>query len=99
MSIHTLSDFFLYAVKSSATNEKNISGVHMNIILIGMFTPALGRDIHHRTFQQFQQTLLHTFSTHISRDRRIVAFTGDFIYLINEDNPSLGSLDIVVCDL
>ena len=61
-----------------------------------MLPSTLGRDVHDRSFEQFQKSLLHTLATHVTRDGRVVALAGDLIDLIDENNASLSGLNVVV---
>ena len=65
-------------------------------LLFGVLAPALGRDVHHRPFEDLQQRLLHTLARNVARDRRVVALAGDLVDLVDEDDAALGLLDVVV---
>ena len=54
-----------------------------------MLAPTLRRHIHHRTLQQFQQSLLHAFTTHITGNGRIITLACYFVYLINKHDTLL----------
>ena len=71
----------------------------MDIVLVWMLTSTLWWHIYHSTFQEFQQTLLHTFTTYIAGDRRVIALTCYLINFINKDDTALGSLNIIVRNL
>ena len=47
------------------------------------------------SFEQFEECLLHTLSAYISSDGRVVAFSCNLVYFINEDDAPF-SLDGVV---
>ena len=64
-----------------------------------MLTASLRSDIHDRTFQNLEQRLLNTLARHVARNARVVALARDLIYLVDKDDTSLGSLDIVVGNL
>ena len=51
-----------------------------------MFSTAFGRYIDNRSLEKFQQCLLNTFPRNIAGNRRIIAFTSNFINLINKHN-------------
>ena len=64
-----------------------------------MFTTTLGWHVYHCTLQQLEQALLHTLATHVTRDAGVIALTGNLIYLVDEDNTTLGCLHVIVCHL
>ena len=82
MRIQPLGNLLFNAIESPTANEQNILGIDRNHFLVGMLAPTLGRHIHHRTFQQFQQSLLHAFTTHITGYGRIITLARYFVYLI-----------------
>ena len=61
-----------------------------------MFPSALWGDISHGTLQNLQQGLLHPFAGHVPSNRRILAFAGDLIHLVDVDDAPLRQLDVVV---
>ncbi len=64
-----------------------------------MFPPPLGWNVHYGTFQQFEQTLLNSFTRHITGNRGVIAFSGNLVNLVNKHNAPFGSLYIVVGSL
>ena len=64
-----------------------------------MLAPTLGRHIHVGALQQFEQSLLHTFATHVAGDGGIVTLTGNLVNLINKDDAPLGCCHVVVSHL
>ena len=99
MGIHALGYFCLDTIKGSATNEENITCIHMDILLVRMLATTLGRHIHHGSLKEFQQSLLNTFTTYISGNAGIIALTSYLIYLIDKYDASLSSLHIIVGNL
>ena len=96
LGVHPLGYLALYAVKSPSTDEEYILGIHVYILLIRMFAPALRRHVDNGAFQHLQQRLLYAFAAYVAGDGGVFRFAGDLVYLVDEDNPSLGFLDIVV---
>ena len=43
--------------------------------------------------------MLHAFAAYVAGNRRIIAFAGDFVNFVDEDNATLGFPDIVVGNL
>ena len=66
MRIQPLGKFLFNAIESPTANVQNILRIDRNHFLVGTLALTLGRHIHHRTFQQFQQSLLHLSLIHIS---------------------------------
>ena len=99
MRIQSLCNFLFNAVKSTATNKQNVFRVHRNHFLIGMLTATLWRHIHNRSFQQFQQSLLNTFTANVTSDGRIITFTCNLINFIDKDNSLFGFGHIIISNL
>ena len=96
MGIEPLGDLALDAVESSAADEEDVLRIHVDVLLVGMLTPALRRDIDHRALEQLEQSLLHTLSAHVAGDAGIVALAGNFIYLIDKHDAAFSRLYVVV---
>ena len=90
MSVHALCYLTLYTIESSSANKQDVACVNTNILLVGMLASTLRRHIDDGSFEQFQQTLLHTFSTHVAGNGGIIRLTRYLVYLINKDNATLG---------
>jgi len=61
-----------------------------------VFAASLRRNVHHRPLQELEQSLLHPFPRHITRNGGIVALAGDLVDLINKDNAPFGGLHVIV---
>ena len=61
-----------------------------------MFAAALGRNAGNRTFNQFQQGLLHALAGYVAGNRRVVAFTRDFVDFVDINDAALGFFDIKI---
>ena len=99
MRIHALCYLTFNTIESATADKEDVSRVDSNIFLIRMFTTTLGWHIYRRTLQQFQQSLLYTLATHVTRDGRIVGLTGYLVDLVNEHDATLCSLHVVVSHL
>ena len=64
-----------------------------------MLAPALRRHVDHGAFEQFEHGLLHAFARDVAGDGGVVAFAGYLVYLVDEDDASLGIFHIVVGSL
>ena len=97
--IQPLRDFPFNPVESASADKEDVLRVHRNHLLVRMFASSLRRHVHHGTFKQFQQSLLHPLTAHVARNRRIVAFTGNLVNLINEYDAALRFRHIIVSHL
>ena len=61
-----------------------------------MLAPALRWHLDIGALEQFQQGLLHTLSADIACDGGVVAFSGNFVDFIDEDNAAFGRIDVEV---
>ena len=86
----------LNTLKSPTRNEQDVFGVHLYHFLFGMLTSALRWHINHGAFEQLQQSLLYSFARNIAGNGRVVAFAGDFVDFVNENNPFFGGFYIVI---
>ena len=71
----------------------------MDKLLLGVFAPALGRHVGHRSLQDFQQGLLHPFAADVPGDGGVFTLAGDLVDLIDVDDATLGPLHIVIRSL
>ena len=96
MGVHALGYLALDAVEGSAADEQDVVRVYVDILLVGMLAAALGRHVDNGSLQQFQQSLLHALAADVAGDRGVVGLAGYLVYLVDEDDASLGSLHVVV---
>ncbi len=79
--------------------EEDILRVHLDVLLLGMFAPALGRHVADRAFEDFQESLLHAFTTDIAGDADVFGLAANLVDLIDVDDADLGAGHIVVRSL
>ena len=96
MGVQTLGYLALDAVEGSAADEQDVACIHVDVVLVGVLTASLGRYIDHRTLEQLQQSLLYAFTANVARDAGIVALACYLVYLVDEDNASLGCINVIV---
>src|SRR5262249_23269452 len=77
-------------------DEQNIRRVHLQELLLRVLAAALGRNVRHGAFDDFQKRLLHSFARDISSDGGVLALAGDLVDFIDVNNAPLGSLDVMV---
>ena len=96
MGVHALCYLAFDTIESTTANEEDIPCIYVYVVLIGMLAATLRRNVHHSSFEQFQQSLLHALATHVARNARIVALACYLVNLVNEHDATLGSLKVVV---
>ena len=57
-----LADDVFQPDERAAADEQDLRRVHLDVLLLGVLSAALGRDVADRAFEHFQQGLLHAFA-------------------------------------
>ena len=96
LRVEALCDLFFDAVESAAANEEYIGRVDLDEFLVGVLASPLGRYVDDRSFEDFEQRLLYALARHVARDRRVVAFAGDLVDLVDEDDAPFRQRYVVV---
>src|SRR2546421_6899613 len=91
-----LPDDLVEARKRTAADEEHVRRVDRKELLVRMLAAALWRDRRNRSLEDLEQRLLHPFSRHVTRDRRVVRLARDLVDLVDVDDPGLGLLDVEV---
>ena len=76
-----------------------MASIYVDELLIGVLATACRRYIDNGPLKQLEQPLLHTLSTYIASNGGIITFARDFVYLINEYDPTLCCFFVVVARL
>ncbi|MNN01908.1 hypothetical protein D3C81_1145420 [compost metagenome] len=92
-------DHLLQTIKRAAANEQNIRRIDLDKFLMRMFTSALRRNGSDRTFQNFQQRLLHAFAGNVAGNRRILRFTRHFIDFVDVNDAAFRFFHIIISSL
>ena len=74
--------------------DRDIGGVDVDSLLLGMLPSSLGGDAGNRALQNLQKGLLYAFARDIPRDGLVLGFTGDLVDLINIDAVSYTHLNM-----
>src|SRR5699024_6507869 len=90
--------FFQSAERASAYKE-DIRRIYLYKFLMGMFPSALGRHGGNRSLKYLKKRLLYAFAAYIPCDRNILGFFRDLIDLIDINDSSFGSFNIIVRSL
>ena len=86
---------FVQSVKSAAANKKNVAGVNLQHLLMGVLAAALGGYIGDAALNDFEEFLLDAFAGHIAGYGTVHAlFAGDFVQFVNVDDALLGAGNI-----
>ena len=92
----TLFNNLFNTVKSTGTDKQDISCVHLNKILLGMFSATLWGNIGNSTLQDFKKCLLNALTANISCDRWVFGFAGNFIYFVNINYTTFSLFHIII---
>src|SRR5439155_2471415 len=82
--------------EGAAADEQNITGIDLDVLLLGVLAAALRRDVADRPFEHLQEGLLYAFARHVAGDRNVLTGLGDLIDLVDVDDAALGRLDVEV---
>ena len=85
--------------KCSTTNEQNIGGVQLNVLLFGMFSTSLWWYVGHGPFEHFEQCLLDAFARHVSRDGHVLTCLANLVDFVDEHNTPLSGFDIEISSM
>ena len=97
--VDALFDDLVNAVKRTAADKEDVGRIDLNALFLRMFASALRRDVGYGAFEELQQRLLNAFPTDVACNRRILAFSGNFIDFIDVDDTVLRALNVVICGL
>ena len=89
-------DVLVQAIECTAADEKDVGGIDLDKLLLGVLAAALGRHIAHGALQDLQQRLLHALTAHVAGDGGVLALAGDLIDLVDIDDADLRLLHIKV---
>src|ERR1700694_5415624 len=92
----SLLDDALQAVEDAAADEQDVGRVDLEELLVGMLAAALRWNVGDVALQDLEQRLLHAFSRHVTRDRRVVRLARDLVDLVDVDDPALSAADVEV---
>src|SRR5258706_1574715 len=90
------SDDVFEADERAAADEEDLRGVHLDVLLLGVFASALRGDVGDRAFEHFQEGLLHAFAADVASDADVVLGFADLVDLVDVDDAALGGFEIVV---
>jgi hypothetical protein len=90
--LHALAHGFAQMGKRAATNEKNVAGVQLDELLLGMLAPLSRRHIAGGALDDLEQRLLHPFAAYVAGNAGVVApLAGNLVDLVDIDNAVGGA--------
>src|SRR5467141_586643 len=89
-------DDLLEAVERPAADEQNVLRVDLDVLLLRVLAPALGRHARHRPLEDLEERLLHAFARYVARDARVLGLAGDLVDLVDVHDAALGFGDVEV---
>src|SRR5215218_8642739 len=89
-------DHFLQSDESATANEEDVSRVNREELLVRVLATALRRNVRHSAFENLQQRLLHAFTRHVARDRRVLVLATNLIDLVDINDALLRSFNVAV---
>src|ERR1044072_1760536 len=92
-------DHFLESDKGATADEKNISRVDREELLVRVLATTLRRHVRDSAFKNLQERLLHTFTRHVARDRWVLILTTDLVNLVDVDDALLRAFHIAIRSL
>ena len=81
--------------KGAPADEQYVRRVDLDVLLVGVLSAALRRDIADRAFKDLEQRLLHPLTRHIAGDRDVFRGAADLVDLVDVDDSALGLLDVI----
>src|SRR5690242_18883209 len=92
-------DHFLESDERATADEQNVCRIDREELLVRVLATTLRRNVRNRAFENLQERLLHTFTRHVTRDRRVLVFTTNLVNLVNVDDALLRALDVSIRSL
>ncbi len=89
-------DDAVQARERAAADEQDVRGVDLDVLLLGVLSPALGRDVGDGAFEHLEQGLLHALAGDVAGDRDVGGRLADLVDLVDVDDAALGRLEVVV---
>jgi hypothetical protein len=82
--------------EGSAADEEDLGGVHLDVLLFGVFSSALWGDVGDGSFEHLEEGLLDAFAGDVAGDGDVVLGFADLIDFIDVDDSALCGFEVVV---
>ena len=89
-------DDVVEADERPAADEQDVGRVHLDVLLLGVLAPPLGRDVGDGPFEHLQERLLDPLARDVAGDRDVVVRLADLVDLVDVDDAPLGALQVEV---
>src|SRR5574341_511275 len=97
LGAYTLSNDVFNAIKRSAADKQYVCGIKLNELIMRMFTSALTRNVSDGSFNDLQESLLHTLTTDVTCNGGVIfALSCSLIDLIYVDNASRSTIQVKI---
>ena len=80
----------------AAADEQHVARIHLDVLLLGMLAPSLGRNVGDGSLEHLQERLLDALARDVAGDRHVVGRLADLVDLVDVDDAALGRLEIEV---
>src|SRR5712664_1769635 len=90
-----LDDFF-EPIEGAAADEQDVLRIDLDVLLLRMLAPALGRHARHGPLEDLEQRLLHAFARDVAGDARVFRLAGDLVDLVDVHDAALGLGDVEI---
>jgi len=81
--------------EGAAADEEDLGGVHLYVLLFGVFAASLGGDVGDGAFEELEERLLDAFAGDVAGDGDILVCFADFVEFVDIDDALLGGFDVV----
>ena len=92
----TLLNNFFDPIKSPTYDKEDVLGVHLDHLLLRVFTSPLRWNTSDGSFDDLQESLLHPFTRNVTCDRDVFTFLSDLINFIDIDDATFCTLNIEI---
>ncbi len=82
MRLYPAGNDAVHTVERAAADEEDVLRIHLDELLLGVFSAALWGNEHFGAFRQLEQALLHALAAHIAGDGEVIALARDLVDLI-----------------
>ena len=97
--VFSLVDNLVQINERTAAKEQNVGCIELIAFLIGVLSAALRRHVCNRSFDDFEQCLLHALTADVARDGHVFALLCYFVDFVDIHDADFRSLQITVCGL
>ena len=97
--VEPLGNLFLNTLECASADEEDVGSIDRYHLLLRVLAAAGGGYVDDAALKELEHGLLHAFSGDIAGDGGIVTLAGYLVYLVDEDDASLGPGHVIVSGL